>query len=67
MSPEGWHRFAQACPTFLENWPGVLQAPPIAQEDLALDLAEPRALGANIRHFGPGSPRPLDRLTLRLA
>lgn len=71
MSLEGRHRFAQACPTFLENWPVALQALSIAQEDLALDLAEARALGSNIRHFGhwfgPGPPLNLDSLALRLA
>lgn len=70
MRLAGRHRFAQALPTFLENWPAALQALSFPQQILPLSLADATALGASIRHFGhwfgDGSAPSLTNLADRL-
>lgn len=62
--------FAQVRPTYLENWPERLRSLSIRQIDIPLSLAEGRALGSNIRHFGHwfgnGPPQPLDGIAGRV-
>jgi D123 len=65
MTPE---YFALVLPTYIENWPGRLHALSIRQVDIPLSLAQARALGSNIRHFGRwfGPSLPIDDVASRL-